>query len=209
MNQCADGAYHRHLAPDRTCPPVDRQGRAVRSARADHGRKRHRQRAGRTLAARQKQPRRGSVRRSQLRGHSLGADRKRTLRPRTRRLHLGHQAAKGQVRTGRRRHAVHGRDRRHVAGGAGQGVAGASGKQDQPRRQRQGHRGQRTRHRRHEQEPARGDPEGQFPRRPLPPHRGGRRARPGAARTCAGHPAAGRPFHTHNLCRIPHPGKTH
>ena len=66
--QCADGAYHRHLAPDRTCPPVDRQGRAVRSARADHGRKRHRQRAGRTLAARQKQPRRGSVRRGQLRG---------------------------------------------------------------------------------------------------------------------------------------------
>ena len=115
--QYAYGTNHRHLAADGTRTPADRQGGAVRGARTDHGRKRHRQRACRPLAARQKLARRGAVRRGELRGHPLGADRKRTLRTREGCLHLGDQTAQRQIRAGRRRHALHGRDRRHVAGG--------------------------------------------------------------------------------------------
>ena len=122
----AGGKHHRHLARDRARPPADRQGGPVRGPGAHHRRERHGQGAGGPLAPRQERALRGAVRRGQLRGHPLGTDRERTFRSRTGCIHLGHQTAQGQVRAGRRRHALHGRDRRHVAGGAGQGAAGAA-----------------------------------------------------------------------------------
>ena len=53
------------------------------------------------------------------------------------------------------------------------------------------------------------DQEGQFPRRPLPPHRRDRRAGPGAPGARRGHPDAGGPFHPHHLGRIRHTAQSH
>ncbi len=79
--------------------------------------------------------------------------------------------------------------------------------QDLPRRQRQGHRGQRTRHRRHEQEPARGDPEGQFPRRPLPPSQRHRHPRPAPARTLLRRSRTDAALRRRNLVPLRHPAQ--
>ena len=119
-------AHHRLVERHRQRAAGRRTDRSLRYPYPHHRRERDRQGAGRPLAPRQEQTGFGPLRRSQLRGHSLGADRKRTLRPRTRRLHLGHQTAQGQVRTGHGRYALHGRDRRHVARGPGQSTARAS-----------------------------------------------------------------------------------
>ena len=54
--------------------------------------------------------------RDQLRGPAREPDRERTVRPPQRGLHRGRRASHGTVRSGRRRHAVSGRDRRIAQG---------------------------------------------------------------------------------------------
>ena len=177
----AGGKHHRHLARDRAhVRQLIDKGCPVRGPGAHHRRERHGQGAGGTLAPRQARSLAApfvEVNCAAIPSELIESE---LFRPRTGCIHLGHQTAQGQVRAGRRRHALHGRDRRHVAGGAGQGAAGAAREPYQPRGQRQGHRGGRAGDRRYEQGSARRDQKGQFPRRPLPPHRRDRRAGPGA-----------------------------
>ena len=100
---------------------------------------------------------------------------------------------RGQVRSGRRRHAVPRRDRRHEPEDAGQGAARAAGAGGGPRRRHVHHQGGRARDRRDQQGPARRDPRGTVPRGPLlpaqrhPRHRAGRCA--SAATTSRGSPS--------------------
>ena len=56
-----------------------------------------------------------AVRVAQLRGHPRGASRERVVRPRCGRLHRRHASERRRVRPSRRRHVVHGRNRRHAA----------------------------------------------------------------------------------------------
>ena len=86
----------------------------------------------RRLAARQE-----AVRRGELRGHPVGAHRERAVRPHEGLVHRRHQRPRRQVRAGRRRHAVPRRDRRHVAGRAGQGAARAAGRRGHAHRRHQ------------------------------------------------------------------------
>ena len=92
-----------------------REGGADRRARADHRRERHRQGAGRPrhppLSARA--PTARSSRSTAPR--SRRADRERAVRPREGRVHRRGGGPRGQVRAGRRRHALPRRDRRHDA----------------------------------------------------------------------------------------------
>ncbi len=77
---------------------------ATRRHRADHRRKRHRQGTGRPRHLSSQRPQPAAVPRRQLRRHSGTIARKRTLRPRTRRLHRRDHAAHRQIRAMQRRH---------------------------------------------------------------------------------------------------------
>ncbi len=100
---------------------------------ADSGRERHRQGdggAGDSLFGR---PRVEAVRGRLLRGAGRDAAGERTVRPREGLLHRSGAAEAGQVRDGRRRHHLPGRDRRHFSQAAGGPAARAAGPQLLPR----------------------------------------------------------------------------
>ena len=109
---------------------------------------------------------------SELFGHTQG------------RLHRRPRDPQGQVRAGRRRHAVPRRDRRHEPQDAGEGAARAAGAARRARRRLGQRRRGRARDRGHQQGPRGRDPHGPLPRGPLlPPERD---PVPGAAAARAG-----------------------
>ena len=91
---------HRALPADAAAARSHQDHRAQRRARADHGRERHRQGAGRARAARAQRAPRQAVRRRQLRGVPRDAARGRAVRPRARRVHRRGQAARRPLRGG-------------------------------------------------------------------------------------------------------------
>ena len=114
----ADAASERVLAP--RLP-----GRALRTAGADHRPQRRGQGKDRRDRACQFGGEARAVRRAELRRAAGRTDRSRTVRRRSRRLHRRAARARGQVRSGRRRHAVPRRDRHAAAGRAGEVAARA------------------------------------------------------------------------------------
>ena len=111
---------HLRIRPNRRLEPGAakgaghrQEGREEQHDRADsrrngHGQGAHRRRDPPQLAAKRAQLREGQLRRA-----AGEPPRVRALRPREGRVHGGRQAADRPVRTGRRRHAVSRRDRRH------------------------------------------------------------------------------------------------
>ena len=100
-------------------------GRARRRAGADQRTQRRRQGAHRRDRPGQFVGARRSVRHAQLRRAAVRADRGRTVRRRSRRLHRRQQGARRQVRSRRWRHAVPRRDRQPAAGRADEAAARA------------------------------------------------------------------------------------
>ena len=128
---------HRRLQEDDRADGLRAQGRLQRSHHhPDAGRKRHRQGPDRQGDPLRERAAREAVRRHQLLGDSGDADGSRAVRPRARRLHRRQADEEGPVRSGRRRHAVPGRDRRALAAAAGQAAARAGRPGDPARRRR-------------------------------------------------------------------------
>ena len=119
-------------------------------------------------------------------------DRKRALRPRTRLVHRRRAATQGPLRSGRRRHALPRRRRRHPDGAAGEAAAGDRGKGLRARRRQHAHQGRRADHRLDQAKPARKDRRGHVPRGPLLPARRAADQHPAAARAIGRRAAAGR-----------------
>ena len=105
---------------DATHHDRDRAGRRQRRRRAHPGRERGRQGARVAGDPPAVDAASAAVRQGQLRGAAGRPARERALRPRERGLHRRGHDAHRQVRAGRRRHAHARRDRRAVAGAAGQ-----------------------------------------------------------------------------------------
>ena len=85
------------------------------------------------------------VHQGQLRRARRDAARERAVRPREGRVHRRHQAQARPLRARRRRHPVPRRDRRHLAGDAGQAPARPAGARVRARRRRGQHQGRRAR----------------------------------------------------------------
>ena len=120
---------------------------------ADPRRERHRQGAAGPAAAPRIRPRRRAVHRGQPVGDPARAGREHAVRTRARSVHRRAQAAAGQVRAGRRRHAVPRRDRRPAVRPAGQAAARDSGGRDRARRRRQADQDRLPPGRRHQRRP--------------------------------------------------------
>ena len=168
--------------------------RARRRAGADHRPERRRQGTHRADRARQLHGARQAAGRGQLRRAAGRADRGRTVRRRSRRVHRRGARARRPFRGGRRRYVVPRRDRQFAGGGADETLACVGNRRIRAtgfhaHASREGARDQRDQCR-----PARADPRGQVPRRPLlsPQHDPGRAA--AAGRAARRHPAAGRSF---------------
>ena len=121
------------------------------SVGAHHRRVGHRQGAGREGDPLQQPAPGAPVRAAQLRGHPRHAARERAVRVQAGRLHRRADRSAGPVRRGRRRHDLPRRDRRAVAGPAGQAAARAAGGGDSPAGRGAQRAGRRARHRRHQQ----------------------------------------------------------
>ena len=172
-----------------------RPRRADQRDRADHGRERRRQGAGRADDPSQQPAQPRALRAGQLRGDSRGADRVRAVRPREGIVHRRDREAGRQVRAGRSRHDLPRRGRRHEREDAGQGAARAAGGRGRAARIGAHDQGGRPRHRRDQQEPRGGDREGALPRGSVLPPRRDSDSRAAAARAARGHPAARAPLH--------------
>ena len=120
----------RPLAGDARARQAHGGDRAQRRGGGHHGRERNRQGAGGARAARGRRAPVEAVRRRQLRRVPRHADRGGAVRARARRVHRRHQSPGRPVQGGARRHAVPGRGRGAVAGGAGQAAARAAGRDD-------------------------------------------------------------------------------
>ena len=120
--------HDRPIAGDAGGLSADRAGRAERQGDSDPGRKRHGQGTGRPRPAPPQQAGRQADGRHQLRGAARDAAGKRTVRAREGFVHRGDRRQAGAVRSGRRRHAVHRRDRRAARLAAGQAAARAGGR---------------------------------------------------------------------------------
>ena len=143
-----------HRRPQRTDAAglqAHRPGRRQRRHRAHHRRERHRQgtRRPRDLSSQQPQP--AAVSGRQLRRDPRATARKRTVRPRTRRVHRRDHAAHRQIRAMQPRHDFSGRNRRHDARHADENPARAANRHVRARRRQPADPGGRARHRRHEQ----------------------------------------------------------
>ena len=104
-----------------------------RPGRADPGRERHRQGGRRPVDPLPQPPPRPAVRGGQLRGHSRDAGRERVVRARERGVHRRPRNAPGQVRAGRRRHALPRRNRRTEPRLPGEAAPRARGEAAGPR----------------------------------------------------------------------------
>ena len=144
----------------------------------------------RTLHRKERAPQR-AVRYAELRRGARRADRIRALRPRKRRVYRRGYAACGQVRTGARRHAVPGRDRRHARDDAGQTAAGSGAKRDRADRRRPHHPGGRAGDRRHASQSGRAGAQRRIPPGSVSSHLRFPDSAAAAARTPRRHPAAG------------------
>ena len=100
----------------------------------------------------------------------------------------------GQVRAGRRRDDLPGRDRRHEPQDPVQGPPGPRGGRGPARRLGQGRQGRRPGHRRHQQGPPDGDEGRPLPGGPVLPAERRPAPFPGPAGAERGHPAARRPL---------------
>ena len=113
------------------------------------------------------------------------AARERAVRPQGRGLHRRGPGPGGPVRAGGEGHRVPRRDRRHLAGDAGQAPARPPGARDPARRREPPAHDRRARHRGHQPGPAGGDARGPVPRGPLLP---AARHRDRRSRRCASAP---------------------
>ena len=119
------GPDRRPVAADEGGLRQDPAGRPGGQHGADPRRKRNGQGTGRPGAAPQQPAEEGPVRRRQLRRGAGDPRRKRAVRPCPRRVHRRHRPPHRPLRAGRRRNAVHRRNRRLRAGTAGQAPARA------------------------------------------------------------------------------------
>ena len=174
--------------------PRHRATHAVARDRPDQWRIRHRQGTGGARAAPAQPARTKAIHRHQHGGNPEGSARIRVVRSRTRRLHRRAGDAARPLRTGRRRHAVSGRDRRHAARPADAPAAGAVGRTVLPRRRAPADQGQRAHHRSNAPGPGKPGQAGYVPRRSIPPVERDPVAPSGAARTPRRHSAAGQAF---------------
>ncbi len=133
----------------------DAEGARSRAARregrhdgARHGRERRRQGAHRASDSRRVDANRRSVRRDQLRGRAREPARVGAVRAREGRVHRRDARPRRAVRGREPRHAVPRRDRRRVAGDAGEAPSRAAGARGAARRREQDALGRRTRARR-------------------------------------------------------------
>ena len=131
-----------------------------------------------------------AVHRHQHRGDPEGAARIRAVRPRARRVHRRAGHAPRPLRTGRGRHAVPRRDRRHAAGPADPPAARAVRRPVLPRRRAPADQGQRAHHRGHAPGSRSAREAGPVPRGSVPPPERHPPAAARAARAARGHPAA-------------------
>ncbi|CAA9357270.1 MAG: Response regulator of zinc sigma-54-dependent two-component system, partial [uncultured Gemmatimonadetes bacterium] len=120
-----------------------------------------------------------------------GAAGERALWPRARRLHRRGDGPKGAVRRGQRRHALPGRDRRRVAGDAGQAPPRAAGARGGARGDVAPRGGGRARGGRHAPGPGGDGGGGALPEGPLLPPQGLPDPRSPAPRASGRHPGAG------------------
>ena len=114
--------------PMRAVGAADRGGGQQRRDGADRRRERHGQGDRRALDPRAERAARAAIHLGQLRGAGGAVAGGGVVRPRQRRLHRRRRQQAGAVSTGRRRHAVPGRDRRPLAQRAGRPVARAGGR---------------------------------------------------------------------------------
>ncbi len=118
----------------------------------------------------------------QLRGHARNADGERIVRPRKRSVHGRSGAPAGVLRTGQRRHAAAGRNRRHAAEYPGKAAARTRGAARTPARVAAGNRARCPRPRFHQPGSARGHLEGNLSRGSLFPAQRFRNSSAAAAR---------------------------
>ncbi len=133
-------------APRLSAGPAPGPGRR---AGAHRGRDRRRQRVARRVAPRGLASRRRPLRRARLLHRAGRAARVDPVRPRAGRLHRRRAAARGRLRAGPRRHALHRRDWRPRARGAVAPLAGARARRGAARRRPAPRLRRRARHRRH------------------------------------------------------------
>ena len=133
-----------------------RGGGQQRRDGADRRRERHGQGDRRPLDSRAKRAARPAVHLGELRGAGRAVAGGRAVRPRQRGVHRRGRQQAGAVPTGRRRHAVPGRDRRPLAQRAGGPAARAGGRRVPHGRRLRVDPRQCARHRGHEQEARRG-----------------------------------------------------
>ena len=166
-------AHHRReRAHEGAAPAAGADGRHQRP-RADFRRERHRQGTDRARDSRRQPARRRSLRRSELRRDPGRADRKRVVRPPQGQPGGRARRQDRQTAEGRRRNAVSGRSRRHVAQDPGQGAARARRAALRAGGRRGIDSGGRARGGFHQQESGRGNRARQLPRGSvLPPERG-------------------------------------
>jgi hypothetical protein len=122
--------HHRARAGDGETLPHHRQSRTEFAPGADSGRKRHGQGVGREVDSLRRRLPQQAVHSGRLRVAGADADRKRTVRPRARRLHRRDQSQGRPAGDRRRGHGISGRDWRVAHRLAGQALAGDSGEGD-------------------------------------------------------------------------------
>ena len=166
-----------------------------RRFRADHRRERDGQGAGRPRAAPAKPAARQAVRRRQLRRPARHAPGKRTVRARQGRVHRRADRPQGAVRSGRRRDAAPGRNRRNAAGHAAEAAAGVGGEQGPAGGQRAGSALRRANPRLDQPRPGNRGGRAAVSRRPLLPHQRDPSRVAAASRPRRRRPAAGPALH--------------
>src|ERR1035441_5944503 len=168
------------------------ENRALREtikARQGHG-----QRVGREVDSLRRHVPQQAVHSGRLRVARAHADRKRTVRPRARRLHGSNQSEGWLAGDRRWGHGISGRDWRTAGRLASQAVAGDSGEGNSSRGKREARSHQRTDSGRDQSRPGTGRDRGHVPPRSLLPAERADPADTPVARAPPGHPAAGGAF---------------
>ena len=158
--RAADRQQPGYRRPALDHPPRGRH----RSGRADPRRKRHRQGSRRASDSLRQPPPQSAVCGRELRGDPRDAGRERTVRPREGRVHRRPRGPRRQVRIGRRRHALSGRDRRLDARLPGQAAPRAGREGAGPRGRIDADPYRRARAGGHQSEPGRNGPREAVPR---------------------------------------------
>ena len=140
------GGDHHAQPGDGGDPGQGAPGRRQRRQRDDLRRERHRQGADGARHSPGQRPRRPAFRRGQLRCHPGAAARVGAVRARQGCVHRRRVRLQGAVPSGRPRHRVPRRDRRHAAAAAGQAAARAAGEGGTTHRLDPGDQGGRAHH---------------------------------------------------------------